>query len=106
MRFDWKWFVSLSLPIIVAILIPGIVGYFGLKTDVAVIKAELQETRGVITAELQGIRKDIVENREAMGENKASIQKLTTEIEALKLNQTKILGKLDLIDERLRNLKK
>ena len=98
-RFDWKWFVGLVLPIVVSILIPGIIGYFKLQTDVAVIRSEVMH----IKSDVSSLKTDLKAGLKAVNER---IDAVDDQLKTVQINQATMQGKIDLLDETLKNLKK
>ena len=82
-RFDWKWFISVSLPVIVPILIAGVIGYFNIKTDL-----------GVVQSNIRNMETNIIEI-------KTVLRKVATDVTQLQINYEKLSGKIDFINQRL-----
>ena len=41
-RFDWKWFIGVTVPIIFTLIAGFVIGYFGIKADLRVFQNEVK----------------------------------------------------------------
>ena len=71
-RFDWKWFLGLTVPIVSAILAAAVIGYFGIRADLRVMQSQFGE-----------MQKDIVQIRQTQNEHTRAISNLQGDIKTL-----------------------
>ena len=78
-RFDWKWFLGLTVPIVSAILAAAVIGYFGIRADLIGIRADLR----VMQSQFGEMQKDIVQIRQTLNEHTRAISNLQGDIKTL-----------------------
>ncbi len=71
-RFDWKWFLGLTVPIVSAILAAAVIGYFGIRADLRVMQSQFGE-----------MQKSIVQIRQTQNEHTRAISNLQGDIKTL-----------------------
>jgi len=71
-RFDWKWFLGLTVPIVSAILAAAVIGYFGIRADLRIMQSQFGE-----------MQKDIVQIRQTQNEHTRAISNLQGDIKTL-----------------------
>ncbi len=71
-RFDWKWFLGLTVPIVSAILATAVIGYFGIRADLRIMQSQFGE-----------MQKDIVQIRQTQNEHTRAISNLQGDIKTL-----------------------
>ena len=85
-RFDWKWFLGLTVPIVSAILAAAVIGYFGIRADLSSIRADLSSIRAdlrVMQSQFGEMQKSIVQIRQTLNEHTRAISNLQGDIKTL-----------------------
>jgi hypothetical protein len=94
-RLDWKWFLSVSLPLIVPLFTAGVIGYFGLKTNL-----------GILQSNMNHVQSDITEIKTGLKETNKRISAVETRMQAFEVRLVKVEGNVERINEKLDALKK
>ena len=79
-RFDWKWFLGLTVPIVSAILAAAVIGYFGIRADLSSIRADLR----IMQSQFGEMQKSIVQIRQTLNEHTRAISNLQGDIKVIK----------------------
>ena len=94
-RFDWKWFLSLALPLVVPFIAAGVIGYFSIKADLKIIQRDVRHTQTAVT------------------EVKRKIDDIEKQMQRLEIGLVKVEGRLvaleqkvDTLDKRVEKLEK
>jgi flagellar motility protein MotE (MotC chaperone) len=105
-RFDWKWFLTVSLPLFVPLFTAGVIGYFHIKTNLGILQGDARHMQSGITRIESNLDKTNkrIDALETKLDNR--MDALESRMQAFEVRLVKVEGNLERINENLDTLKK
>ena len=99
-RFDWKWFLSLAMPLVVPFIAAGIIGYFGIKADLKIIQRDMQHVQSDIAEIKVDFKSDIAEIKADLKETNKRIDAVEKGLQSIERKQIEIIGNIQLLNQK------
>jgi len=101
-RFDWKWFLSLAVPLVVPFIAAGIIGYFGIKADLKIIQRDMQH----VQSDVAEIKAELKETNQRIDAVERRMQNFEVTLVRVEERLATLDKKFDTFDKRITNLEK